>query len=278
MSVALVCDSTAYLPAGAAADLGITVVPVQVAVAGQSFDDLGADSAARVAAALQAWQPVTTARPSPSAFAAAYSAAAARGASAVVCATLSGAMSATYESAVLAAREAPLPVEVVDSQTIAMGLGFGVLAGARLAQAGASAEEVAATVAKRCGSATVLFYVDTLEYLRRGGRVGATRAVVGQALQVKPILGVVSGQVVPLERVRTAGKALARLEELAVSAAGDGDVDVAVQHLDSPERAAALALRMRERLPHSPVVEAPVGAVVGAHVGPGMVAVVVSPY
>lgn len=277
MSVALVCDSTAYLPAGVAEDLGILVVPVQVAVAGQSFDDLGPDAVARVAAALQAWQPVTTSRPSPAAFAAAYATAAERGATAVVCATLSAAMSATYESATLAARDAALPVEVVDSQSIAMGLGFGVVAGAELAATGAPAADVAAEVAKRCASATVLFYVDTLEHLRRGGRVSAARAVVGQALQVKPILGVVGGQVVPLERVRTAGKALARLEELAVVAAGEGDADIAVQHLDSPDRAAALVARLRERLPKAEVVEAPVGAVVGAHVGPGMVAVVVSP-
>jgi fatty acid-binding protein DegV len=100
---------------------------------------------------------------------------------------------------------------------------------------------------------------------------------VGQALQVKPLLQVADGHVVRLEQVRTAGKALARLEDLAVTAANGTDVDIAVQHLASPERAAALADRLRARVPGSTVVEGVVGGVVGAHVGPGMVAVVVAP-
>jgi DegV family protein with EDD domain len=119
--------------------------------------------------------------------------------------------------------------------------------------------------------------VDTLEYLRRGGRIGAARAVMGQALQVKPLLTVRDGSVVPLEQVRTAGRAMARLEELAVADAGTGDVDIAVQHLVAQDRAHTLADRLRARLPRADVVECPVGGVVGAHVGPGLVSVVVSP-
>ena len=94
---------------------------------------------------------------------------------------------------------------------------------------------------------------------------------------MKPLLQVVDGRVERLEQVRTAGKALARLEDLAVAAADGRDVDVAVQHLASPERADALAQRLRDRLPGAEVVEGVVGGVVGAHVGPGMVAVVVAP-
>lgn len=275
--VAVVTDSTSYLPRGAAEAAGVRVVPVQVVVGGQAFDDGGEEGARRVAEALQAWQPVTTSRPSPERFAAAFAAAAADGATAVVCATLSADMSATYESALLAARDAPVPVTVVDSRTIAMGLGFAVLEGARVAESGAAAEEVAAAVEKRAAAASVLFYVDTLEYLRRGGRIGAARAAVGQALQVKPILGLVDGRVAQLERVRTAGKAIARLAELAVERAGSGPVDIAVQQLDSPARADDLAARLAGSLPAATVIRSPVGAVVGAHVGPGMVAVVVSP-
>ena len=275
--VAVVTDSTCYLPRGWAADLGIAIVPVQVIVAGQSFDETEDTQAQRVADALKEWQPVTTSRPSPMRFLQAYEAAAEAGAEEIVVATLSASMSATYESALLAAKEFDRPVHVVDSRSIAMGLGFAVVSGARAARAGLDAAGVAALIERRVHAASVYFYVDTLEYLRRGGRVSAARAAVGQALQVKPLLTVEDGHVVRLEQVRTAGKALGRLEELAVSAAGDAPVDVAVQHLASPERASALAARLRDRLPRADVVEGVVGGVVGAHVGPGMVAVVVAP-
>ncbi len=275
--VAVVSDSTSYLPAGWARDLGIRIVPVQVIVAGQPFDETDDDQAMRVAEALAAWRPVTTSRPSPTRFLQAYQEAEAEGATGIVVATLSASMSATYESALLAAKEFDLPVRVVDSRSIAMGLGFAVVSGAELARTGASVDEVAAVVDERAHASSVFFYVDTLEYLRRGGRVSAARAAVGQALQVKPLLGVDDGHVVRLDQVRTATKALARLEELAVTAADGMAVDVAVQHLGAPERAADLARRLADRLPEATVVEGVVGGVVGAHVGPGMVAVVVSP-
>jgi DegV family protein with EDD domain len=275
--VAVIADSTSYLPSGCADELGIGIVPVQVIVGGQSFDETEDVQAQRVADALQAWQPVTTSRPSPLRFLQAYREAAERGASQIVVATLSSSMSATYESALLAAKECDLPVRVVDTRSIAMGLGFAAISGARAALAGADADRVARVIEERATASAVYFYVDTLEYLRRGGRVGAARAAVGHALQVKPLLQVTDGQVGRLEQVRTAGRALARLEDLAVSAADDTPVDIAVQHLASPDRAAALAAHLRERLPEADVVEGVVGGVVGAHVGPGMVAVVVAP-
>ncbi|MCX6413607.1 MAG: DegV family EDD domain-containing protein, partial [Actinobacteria bacterium] len=198
------------------------------------------------------------------------------GASHVVAVTLSADLSATYESALIAAKEAPVPVAVIDSRTIAMGLGFAAVAGARLAAAGGSALEVADMIRRRAAAAQVTFYVDTLEYLRRGGRVSAARAAVGHALQVKPLLHIDDGHVAMLEKVRTASRALARLTELAVDFAATRPVDIAVQHLSSGARAADLAAHLRELLPSASVVECPVGGVVGAHVGPGMVAVVVS--
>jgi len=278
MPVALVTDSTAYLSAELLRNTGITVVPVQVIVGGRAYDETADEAGVRrVADALRAWQPVTTSRPAPERFRQAFAAAAASGADAVVCATLSSRMSGTFESAELAAKEVDIPVHLVDSRTVGMGLGFAVLAGAELAAAGASADDVADLVERKARESTSLFYVDTLEYLRRGGRVSAARAAVGQALQVKPILQIIDGEVVPLERVRTSTKAIARLTELALAATLGRSVEIAVQHLDGAERARSLAETLIDYLPDTRVVESPLGAVVGAHTGPGIVAVVVSP-
>jgi DegV family protein with EDD domain len=275
--VAIVTDSTAYLPPDLVASHHITVVPVQVVVGGQPFDEGTEISPAEVAAALRSWSVVTTSRPSPDRFAAAYAAAAEHGATAVVSAHLSCDMSGTYDSAVLAAREAPVRVVVVDTRRVAMAMGFAVLDGARAAEAGADAETVAAVIRERAAASSALFYVDTLDYLRRGGRIGAAQALLGQALAVKPILELVDGTVTPLEKVRTTSKALARLEELVVERAGGRPCDVAVHHLDAAARAETLAGHLVARLVDSRVLVGEVGAVVGAHVGPGMVAVAVSP-
>jgi len=278
MPVAVVTDSTAYLPADLLADTSIEVVPVQVVIGGRPYDETdSAASPAHVADALRAWQPVTTSRPSPERFRMAFVNAAERGAESVVCATLSSRMSATYESAELAAKEVDIPVHLVDSRTVGMGLGFAVLAGARAAAEGAAADRVTSLIDRKARASTSLFYVDTLEYLRRGGRIGAARAAVGQALQVKPILQILDGEVMPLERVRTSAKALTRLTELTLAATLGRSVEVAVQHLDAADRAEALAATLTEALPHSRVILCPLGAVVGAHTGPGIVASVVSP-
>ena len=191
-------------------------------------------------------------------------------------------MSSTISSAHLAAEQSLVPVTVIDSRALGMAMGFAVVAGARLAAAGASAGEVADAVRATCAGASVMFYVDTLEYLRRGGRIGKAGALLGSALSIKPILGLRDGHIVPLERVRTSSRAIARLEELAVEAAhagaGEHGVDVAVQHLDSAERAERLAERLRSRLGGgSEVIVVELGAVVGCARGPGDAAVAVVP-
>ena len=131
---------------------------------------------------------------------------------------------------------------------------------------------------ERTLNATIYIYVDTLEYLRRGGRIGAAAAWLGSALTIKPLLHMVDGRLEPLDRVRTTERAITRLVEVAVADAKDTEVEVAVQHLAAQERAQDVALRLRAQLPGAgDVLVSEVGAVVGAHVGPGMVAVVVSP-
>ena len=186
-------------------------------------------------------------------------------------------MSGTVDSKTLAARESPVPVTVVDSRSVAMAMGFGVLAAARAAESGAGPHEVAEAAVTCIRGSTALFYVDTLDYLRRGGRIGAAQALLGQALAVKPILELVDGRVAPLEKVRTSSRALARMEEIVVERAGDRPCDVAVHHLDAQARADALAAKLVSRLVDSRVLVSEVGAVVGAHVGPGMVAVALAP-
>jgi DegV family protein with EDD domain len=275
--VAVVTDSTAYLPAGVADRLSIRVVPLQVILGGRSGAEGSEVTPAAVATALAAWVPVSTSRPTPAEFAAVYREALAGGASAVVSLHLSRELSGTWDSARLAADEVDSTlVRVVDSRSAAMGLGFAVLAAAEAAADGGSPEQVYSAAVGTAERTTTLFYVDTLEHLRRGGRIGAAQALLGTALSMKPILHVREGRIVPLEKVRTMSKGIARLEALAVAAAGDGRADVAVQHLAAAERAGVLADRLRSRLPQiDQFYTSEIGAVVGAHVGPGVLGVVV---
>ncbi|MCB0895301.1 MAG: DegV family protein [Nocardioidaceae bacterium] len=282
MPVAIVTDSTASLPPEVAAAHGLVVVPLQVVIGATVYDE-GADGATPelVAAALREWKPVSTSRPSPAALLEVYEKAAAAGATEIVSVHLSGEMSGTFESAQLAAREASVRVLPVDSRQVGIATGFAALSAAEVVAAGGSADDAAAAAERRAAASVSLFYVDTLEYLRRGGRIGAAAALLGGALAVKPLLQIEDGRVASLERVRTAGRALARLEELAVNAAADHQVDVGVAHLANPERAGQLAERLAERLEANlderEVWCGELGAVLGAHVGPGMIAVCVSP-
>jgi DegV family protein with EDD domain len=282
MSVALVTDSTASLSAETAAEHGITVVPLQVVIGATSYDECGEGGVTpqMLADALRDWTPVSTSRPNPETMLETYEKLAADGAEEIVSVHISAELSGTFESAQLAARRSPVPVIPVDSRQVGMSTGYAVLAAAEAIAGGADAEEAAKAARTRAANTTSLFYVDTLEYLRRGGRVGAAAALLGSALAVKPILRLDDGRVGPFEKVRTAARALSRLEELAVEAAGDAEVDVAVAHLASPERAEQLAARLATRLEKGlggrEVWAGEIGAVLGAHVGPGMVAVAVS--
>jgi DegV family protein with EDD domain len=283
MSVALVTDSTASLSAEEISRHGIAVVPLQVVIGASSYDECGRDESVTpqmLADALKEWTPVSTSRPNPEAILEAYEELAAAGAGSIVSVHISAELSGTFESAQVAARRSPVPVTLVDSRQVGMGTGYAVLAAADAIAGGADAAAAGAVARTRAANTTSLFYVDTLEYLRRGGRMGAAAALLGSALAVKPILKVDDGRIGPFEKVRTSTKALSRLEELAVEAAGDAEVDVAVAHLASPDRAAELAERLSNRLEKGleerEVALGEIGAVLGAHVGPGMVAVVVS--
>jgi DegV family protein with EDD domain len=270
--VAVVTDSTAALPE--ALTTGLTVVPLTVVIDGKEGRE-GVDVApAEVAAALTSNRPVSTSRPAPWMFVAEYERLLGMGYEGVLSMHLSAKLSGTWESAALAAADFEGRVEVLDSGAAGMGLGFPAAMAAAAAAGGADLAGVRAAADAAIGRTVTLFYVDTLEFMRRGGRIGATQAVVGTALAVKPILGMSDGAVVPLEKVRTSSKAIARVVERAVEAAGDSTVDIAVQHAAAAERADALADALSARLTVRERYIGEVGAVLAAHSGPGLVCAV----
>jgi DegV family protein with EDD domain len=279
--VAVVTDSTAYLPDELTEGYGIHVVPLYVVLAGRSGRegwDVGPDEVARTLAVRG--QTVSTSRPTPGDFVAAYRRALDEGAERLVSIHLSSELSGTWDAARLAASQVGEHiVTVVDSRSAAMGAGFAVLAAARSAAAGADAARVARTAQEIADATRTFFVVDTLEHLRRGGRIGSAAAVLGSALAVKPVLHVRDGRVVPLEKVRTSARALNRLVQRAVEAAGQGPVSVAVHHLAAAEKAERLAADIRDRLPQLRELHvSELGAAIGAHVGPGAVGIVVAPF
>ncbi|MFG2646948.1 DegV family protein [Streptomyces sp. NPDC048436] len=277
--VAIVTDSTAYLPQRTMERHSITSVPLTVVLGDQALEEGTEISARSLALALQKRRPVTTSRPSPEVFAETYRKVAESGAKAIVSLHLSAEFSGTYDAAVLAAKDAPVPVRVVDTGMVAMALGFCALAAAEAAESGGTVDEAVTAAEKRAANTSAYFYVDTLDYLRRGGRIGAAQALLGSALAVKPLLQLDGGRIEMLEKVRTASKAIARLEEIAAERAGTSRVDIAVHHLAAPERASALADRLRDRVPGLAELHvSEVGAVIGAHTGPGLLGVVVSPW
>lgn len=281
MTVAVVTDSSACLPAHLAVRGRVSVVPLHVAIDGVSYDE-GVDiNATQVATALREHRQVSTSRPSPGAFLQVYEELLERGIDQIVSVHLSGQTSATLTSAEIAAKTCGAQVRVVDSESMGMAMGFAVLAAARRAQDGGSVEQVERIARDVAAASRTYFYVDTLDHLRRGGRIGRASSLVGSALAIKPLLTLRDGYIEPLEKVRTTSRALARLRSLAVDAAAemDGDgVDLAVHHLDALERAEQLAQQLADDVPDARRIElVELGAAVGAHVGPGTLAVAIAP-
>lgn len=281
MNIAVVTDSTASLTEDLRSRHGITVVPLHVVVDGvDRAEGEGADTG-WVVEALRAKADLNTSRPTPAAFLHAYQQAAKGGAEAIISVHLSGHLSGTADSARSAAPESPVPVRVVDSQLIGMGLGFAAIGAARDAQVGYDVDDVLERLERRCAASSIRLVVHSLDRLRRGGRIGGAAALLGSALAMKPLLHVVDGEVQPLERVRTAGKAIARLQALTEADCdelpdwADG-ADVAVHHIDAAEKAGMLAANLAEHV-DGDVDLATLSAVVAAHVGLGTVGVAVSP-
>jgi len=276
-TVAVVTDSAASLPPGLAQKWGIRVVPLQVIVDGVSHAEGAEISSAEVLAALIGGATVTTSQPSIHAFEQAYRHAARAGATDIVAVIISGKLSGTAAVAQSAAANSEIPVIVVDTLTVAMATGYAAVAAAALAATGAEAADVADEARRVAASSMCMFTVDTLEFLKKGGRIGPTVAALGRVLGVRPLLEMVDGEVVLVERVRTTSRARAALMECADDAIGDRvRPAAAVMALGDAEYAEDAAHNLEKAHPRlAMTVRTPVSAVLSAHVGPGALAVVV---
>jgi DegV family protein with EDD domain len=274
--VAVVTDSTSYLPPELIERHGITVVPLYVVFGGDRpvpeveitdypafFEEL------RTAEKLP-----TTSQPSVGDFTAVYERLLAGG-DEVVSVHISGGLSGTPEAA-RQAKDALTRdgrggegIEVVDSTTAAGGLGFMVLAAAKAARDGASAKEVAEHVAEARKELRLWFAIDTLEFLKRGGRIGAASAWIGSTLKVKPIL-TVENEMTPVERVRTSARMFERLVDYARSCAESGVDAWSAQHINAPDLCDELVERCSEIFGSGPTIVSEIGPVLSAHTGPGL--------
>jgi DegV family protein with EDD domain len=277
---AVVTDTTAYLPDELIAERGIHRVSLYVALAGEQraeIDIAGSEYAAFYERLRAGSEGATTSQPSVGDFVSVYEPLLADGKE-VVSIHLSAGISGTCESAQQARQrlvdegKGGERVRVYDSRTGAGGQGLVVLAATAAAAAGASGEETL-SAAERCREGLQMWFaIDTLEYLRKGGRIGAAQAWLGSALQIKPIL-TLEEEITPVERVRTRRRAFERLVEYARRRHNDGADAWVVQHIQDHETARHLVRECRDIFASEPVFVSEVGPVIGAHVGPGLIGV-----
>ncbi|MET8998058.1 DegV family protein [Amycolatopsis sp. Hca4] len=275
--IAVITDSSSCLPDLIASRWAIGVVQIQLSLGGH-YDDENRFDRGEVIDAMRAGQVITTAPPDPGAFFWAYQEAATAGATAIVSIHISGRMSDTVRAAREAAQQVRVPVHILDSRTTGMSLGFAAVSAARAAAAGADAARVIEAAERRCLTSTEFIYVDTLEYLRRGGRIGAAQAMLGSAFSIKPLLTVKDGEVAPLARVPGTRRALAKMVDLAVKKSGGFRADIAVTRFGASDHELEIGRQIERRVPamvESMVVEA--STVIGAHLGPGALGITVSP-
>jgi DegV family protein with EDD domain len=278
-SVAVVTDSTSSLPADFIEREGIHVVPLYVVFGGdRTVPETDITDYAAFFEELRAAENLpTTSQPSVGDFVSVYEPLLADGAE-VVSIHISAGISGTTEAARQAAESLERDgkggerVRVIDSTTAAGALGLLAIAAARAVRRGASAEETEAVVGEARQELKMWFALDTLEFLRRGGRIGAARAWIGSTMKIKPILTLES-EMTPVERVRTSGRMLERMVDYARQRHESGADAWAVQHINAPDQAAELARRCREVFECDPVLVSEIGPVLSAHTGPGLLGV-----
>ncbi len=272
MTVHIVTDSTSDISKELANEYDITVIPLTISFGTESYRD-GIDlSADEFYARLQVTKALpTTSQPPPALFQHAYEHLVTRGD--VVSIHLSQKFSGTIETARAAARDvAPGKISVVDSTSVSMGLGMCTIAAARVAKAGGTREACVAAAESVASRLRVAVAFETLEYLRRGGRIGRATAFLGGLLRLKPILTVKDGETVPVPRVRSRAKAL---DELFALCEGKRVDEIAIMHTTTPDDAAALAQRARAACPGVPLHLGRFGPTLGVHGGPGMLGLAV---
>jgi DegV family protein with EDD domain len=275
--VAIVTDSTADLDPAAAAAAGLRIVPLSVRFGDEEFrDGIDISPAQFWARLLEPGAPCPmTAAPSPGSFIEAFEQCFAEGAAAVVCVTIGSGLSATCQSATLGAGMlAGREIHVIDTGTTSMATGIAALLASELAATGIAAAAIAAAVRDRLADIDLYVAIDTLEYLRRNGRLSAARAAVGTVLSVKPIITVRDGVVVLADKPRTRGKARERAVELITAAPLER---VAIMHTptSTPDEVAHFRDRIialaRDGIDVSRVTTGLIGASTGPHLGPGMI-------
>jgi len=275
MAVRVVTDSTADVPPGILKELGITVVPIYVVFGDKSYRDrvdMGEDEFYH-RLSLDGVFP-TTAVPSPKDFADVYSELA-KETDEIVSIHLTSRESGIYNSALLARDmvQEKCRIEVIDSRAISMSYGLLAMAAAREAKAGAGLDQVADTVRRSISQMHILFLVDTLKYVVRGGRVSRARGVLGSVLGVKPLLTLKDGHLMLSTVARTRARAIERLYDFAKCL--PHIKEAAVPYTTDREEAESLANRLRAAFPQAPVHVARVGPALGTHAGPGAMGVVV---
>jgi len=276
--VAVITDSSAYLPPEFVEQYDIHVVPLTVLWGSETLRD-GVDITPAEFLQRLAKDPIhpTTTQPNPEDFSVIYEQLA-KDHDAIVATLISDELSGTVNSAQSAASDFDrVPVRVVDSRLTTMGLGFSALAAARAAAQGRSLEEVESAARTAAAMSKVLFVVDTLEYLHKGGRIGGASRFLGTALSLKPLLHLNEGRVDALEKVRTKGKAVNRMIELAAQYADGRPVRVSVVHAGVPQEAEALQSRVAEQMECLELHVTMLSPAISIHTGPGTLGLAVCP-
>jgi DegV family protein with EDD domain len=275
--VAVATDSTHYLPRALADAHGIHQVSLYVGWGEDSEQELAMDGFSAFYERLRTDKDLpTTSQPSIGDFLAVWEPLIAAGHE-IVSVHLAGGISGTCETArqaqaILAERGQPHAVEVIDSETGCGGLGLVLLAAAAAANADASKAEVIERVHQARKGLEIWFCLDTLEYLRRGGRIGRAQAWLGTTMQIKPIL-TLGFEITPIERVRTSGRAFERMVRFAQELCDRGARGWAVQHIQSDEQTERLVTRCHEIFECEPLFVSEVGPVIGTYTGPGLLGV-----